>query len=228
MKLKIILIIQTIIISLTSCSNSQENKIKGEEIWKNYINSIGSREKILNIKTYSDSTVTTSKHGIIISKTKVKYPDKIFQEITYPNGEVLTLIINGNSGIRKFLNRTETLSDKYVAKYKIMGLIILEFYYLDLGYKVELVGEEIFNNKSYYNLRVSKNAKISNYIIDKQNYNVFRLITNSDTTEIKKITKKDGIKVATESTYTRGGETNSAYNIEFNANISDEIFEIVK
>ena len=226
--MKNLIFILIISILLTNCANSQNNKLTSEQIWEKYLESFGNKEELLKIKTLSSSSVVDTKNGKIYSKRKIKYPDKVYHEILYPNNMTLTYIVNGDSGIVKSPNGVEYLPLSEVKLYKQSALIFSEIYYKELGYKIELIGEEKSNDKRYYNLKVTTEFETLNYLIGQDYFEIYKLISGESTTEVVTSIKIDGINVIKKSKYFREGKEWVANLIEqeFNIEINDSIFNL--
>ncbi len=228
--MKIIIPLQTIILLLTvSCSISQNNELTSKVIWENYLDTMGELDVLKKNKTSSSLFVAELEYGNIYVETRIIYPDKVNIETTYPNKSKSVLVVNGDLGVYKTINGIESLSKNEILNYKRMALVHPELHFMNLGFIIELVGVENIRNKKYYNLKVDTGATALTYLIDKSNFQIFRIIKEDGTyLEIIETELVNGIRLVKQFDYCRGNEcsrgtyTKHKWNIE----IDNKIFEI--
>ena len=223
-----IIILSILFTFIISCSSEQKKELSKDEILEKFIESFGNKEKIMNIKTYSTEKEVKSKYGIIKAITKIKYPDRVYQQMTYPNGAKVTYIVNGNSGIIKSPKGIEIMSKDDILGYKFVALIFPEVHYKERAYSYELSENTVVNEKEYYTLILKTDFSISNYLIDQDTYEVYRIIDDKSIYEVCSTIKIDDISLIETSYSISGNDTifNRNFNSELNMEIDDAIFNM--
>ncbi len=227
--MKNIFLIQTVILLLTvSCLTGQNYKLTSEEIWSKYLDSLGELDALLNSKTSSTVIAWESEIGKTIIKTRTKYPDKVTIEISNPNNTKSVVIVNGDSGIVKTIKGIETLSGNEMATYKLMALIHPEIHFTELGFKIELNGEENVNGKDYYNLKINKINESVSYLINKTNFQLFRIVKENSFMEILESNMIDNIRIVKQFKYCSGIKCKKVTLTEqkWNIVLDDKIFNL--
>ena len=226
--MKNIILIQIIILFISSCSVSQNQDLTGQEIWVKYLETFGKKDNLLKIKTFSYISDTESEFGNIKAKMILKYPDKIFNEITYSNGAVVTYILNGEKGIVKAPNGNEDLSNDIILSMKNMALIFPELYYIELGYEIKLKGQKDLGKKSFYIITVKTDIETFEYIIDKSNFQIFQLVAGNSVSEYEETAIFEDVRVVKKLIYiSEKNKMITRYsNYRINDKVDDDIFEI--
>ena len=95
-------------------------------------------------------------------------------------------------------------------------------------YKIELVGEEKIGKNIYYNLSVETDVETINYLISKENFQIFRVVSGSYITEFEETIVIDGIRVASTIKSISDNDTRIATysDYKFNIDINDSVFEL--
>ena len=217
--MKTLLLIQVLLILLASCSSSQNEKLTVDEIWQNYLDSIGKKEDLLKITTYSATILSDSKFGESRINIKTKYPDKVYTEILYPNNALVTFIINGDSGIIKSPKGIENIPQSDLIKYREGDKLFPELDFKKLGYTIILFGEEKIRGRDCYNLEIDKKYETINYLIDKENFQVLRTMTGANIFDYFETVKIDGINLIKTSRNITGTDTITSNYIELKLNI---------
>ena len=222
------LILISILAILTSCKSGQNEKLTAEEIWGKYIETFGDKKDVKNIKTYSSTNIASSKFGEIKSEVKLKYPDKVYQEIEYPNNAKVIYIVNGDTGIVKSPKGIEPLSKDDIANFKQMALIFPEIHYKQFGYKMELKNDTVIESIKLYNVEITTDNEIINYLINKNNFQVYQTISGGYITEIIETKIVDGVRLIKSSKSINGENTMTGNYIKYELNgvINDNIFEL--
>ena len=223
------LLVISILVTLFSMhSTAQIESLSCEEIWNNYLQTLGKKEELLKIKSYSSVSKTLSKYGEVVNKLTIKYPDKIHQEMKYPNGAVVTYIINGNSGIVKHPNGQEKISNEEFENFKEMCLIFPELYFDERGYKIELIGAEEISDKECYNLKIDTHYESVNYIINSENFQLFRITSGNYITEILETEIINGARMVKKmrSIFESDTMETSYSEYRFNVELPDNLFEL--
>ncbi len=214
-----------LVIFFSSCSISKNNNLSADEIWENYLKTIGDIEQIKSFKSLSYISIISSPYGQIVSKTQIICPDKIYREVAYPNKEIITYIINGDKGVVKTSEGIKQLPINEIEA-NDEGLMIPEIYYKEFGYPIKLADN--FKSNRYFNIIViTENSEI-NYFIKKSNFNLSYLEINGIKIEILKTNIVNGINFTKNyKTITQKETLIGTYDfIEFNPNIDTNIFQI--
>ncbi len=105
-----------------------------------------------------------------------------------------------------------------------MALIFPELYYD----KIELVGVDVVDGNEYYNIKIDTDIEILNYLIDKDDFTIFRVLSDGYIMEILETEIVDGIKLIKSSKSIHGNDTMTGNTIDcqLNVDINDSIFEL--
>ena len=226
--MKSLTILMVFIITATSCSTGQKAKLSGEEIWNKYLDALGKKETVLGIKTLSTTCVFDSKLGVTKSKIMNKFPDKLYCEMRFPNNSSVIYIIKGDKGIVKSQDGVRPLTEKEISEYNQMTLIHPEMHYKQLGYKIELMGDKMIENKAYYNLKIKTDLKTMYYLINKENFQLFRIVYDNSVMEVTETILIDGLRLIKASKTIINSDTLLQHDMNYTLNpvIDDNIFNI--
>ena len=226
--MRILYLIPIIIVFITSCSNGQGDKLTSEKIWTNYLQTFGNKETVMKIKSLSREVVIKSKQGEIKYILKVKYPDKVYQEIIYPNNQKLISKLNGNKGIHVYPSGIEPFSEKEISDTKLLGLIFPELYYEEFGYEFELKESVSVGDTEYYKIEITNDFETFYFLIGMKDFEVHFTNYSDLKTEILETGITDGVGYIKKSKATMGEDTMISNTIlnKYNIEIGDELFEI--
>ena len=218
----------TIIALLSSCTNEQNKELSVDEVWGKFIETFGNYNVVKGIKTYSIINIVKSKSRKNKVTLKIKYPDKVYEEIKYANDEKVIYIVNGDTGIIKSPKGIESLNNDEIANFRQMALIFPEIHYKQLGYKMTLKDDTIIKGKELYNIEITTNDGIVDYLINKNNFQVFQTISDGFTNEIIETKRVNGVRLIKTSKFISGRDTMIGDYIyyELNGKIDDNIFEL--
>jgi hypothetical protein len=206
-------------------SCKQKEHVNVEEIWKKYIHSYVTDSIVKTTKTsYKKRESILKNNTIFISETYIRYPDKVYQKIFHNGRMVQTEILNGNKTRIKQNGKEIKVDEKRIAMLKENGLIFPEFYYSinDLEY----AGEVKENEKTYYKIKYLSDNAI--YLIDKQTYELYKIITDLGSVQVLKRKKTGGVLMNQKLLYIYGKDTVYSRDIDTRLNIpiNDSIFRI--
>ncbi len=217
-----------LIIFLSSCSLMKNQKLTVEEIWQKYIDTIGEKEVIENIRTYSTTIVSESESHIYKNRIHIKFPDKVSFEVKRDNFTELIAILNGTRGIIISQTDTTDMSSEEIIEFKEIALIFPEIYINRLNYKMELQNDTIIDGRKLYNIKLKNNTKILNYFINKKDFTFFCTISIGEKFEVVETRIVDGVLLIESAKTTTGTNTSiSKYTeLKLNEEINDSIFEL--
>lgn len=209
-------------------ANCQNKRLAIDKIWNKHLAFYGEKEKVLSIKSSVSKTKGVSGMGKSEILLKIKYPDKIFQEITYANNSKVTFILNGKTGIIKHPNGVDTMSVEDVYSFTQIALVYPEFYYSELGIKKELLGEKTDKNKSYYEIKITTPYEESIILIDKETYGPYKVIRENSVYEVLETERIDGVVTVKKNLMIFDSDTIIYENVEISHNIELNVddFEI--
>ncbi len=217
-----------IIFFVFTFSKCQNNKLTVEDIWNKHLASYGEKENVLSVKSTVSKAILKSEMGNSEILIKLQYPDKVFQEITYPNNSKVTFILNGKKGIIKYPNGIDTMSVKEVLGFTQIALIYSGFYYLEYGYQIELIGVKKESNKEYYEIKVITPYEKLTYLIDNKTFEVHKIIRDNSIYEVIETVRINGVLTVKKSNMIFEDETIRSENIEIQHNIelNEAIFKL--
>ncbi|MCT4640179.1 MAG: hypothetical protein N4A72_20955 [Bacteroidales bacterium] len=226
-KMKSVIFISIIVI-LTSCSANKDKRLTVDEVWTKYIETFGDYETVRNVRTYSNTDIVKTKFGEIKSIAKLKYPDKVYSEIEYPNNEKVIYIMNGDAGIIKSPKGVEFMNKGDIERFSQMSLIFPETYFKQLGYNMVLKNDTVVDGNKLYNIEITTNIEKVNYLIKKDGFVMFQIVSDGFITEVLETEIVDGVRLIKSSKNIIGEDIMISNNIkyELNGKIDDSIFEL--
>ncbi|MCX7798688.1 MAG: insulinase family protein [Melioribacter sp.] len=206
-----------------------------EQVLSKYIDAIGGREKIANVK---DRVIklSGSTQGLNISVTlSQKYPNKLMQFIDAGIFQQKT-IFNGEKGIVESMGQTQEITGEQLSALKSQAIdAILD--YSKYGIKPELIGIENINGKDAYKviLTSTEGHKATNYY-DVETGLLIRTVSNvttpqgsfSQTMDMSDYREVQGIKYPFKYIQSFGPQSIelTVTSIEVNTGLPDSLFEL--
>lgn len=217
-----------LIIFLSSCSLMKNQKLTVEEVWQKYIDTIGEKEVLENIRTYSTTIVSESALHIYKNIIHIKFPDKVRFEVKRDNFTELIAILNGTSGVIISETDTTDMSSEEIIEFKEIALIFPEIYFNRLNYKMGLQNDTIIDGRKLYNIQFKNDTKIINYFINKKDFTFFCTISIGEKFEVVETRIIEGVLLIESAKTTTGTNTSiSKYTeLKLNEEINDSIFEL--
>jgi hypothetical protein len=226
MKISQVIVFLTLLIFLvSSCQNKKTN---GHEVWEKYLENFGSYDIELEYKSIIDSSMSIFNDDTAYNATRIVYPNKINHKVYKSNGEIITLITNGNKGVIISNGSKQELSKEYLESYKNFGLIYPEFYYQLLGYSIDLIGEDIIDEIPYYKIEVTNDTLHYIYFISKSDLEINKMISGESTVKVLELFKVDGITFIKKSKITDNQGTTYRFriNTKLNTPIDENYFKL--
>lgn len=215
-----------------------EEGITAESIIENFLNVIGGRERLsaINDKTtkLKGNTQGTDLTLIIYQKA----PNKLYQELDFTVGKQIT-IFDGKKAVIESMGQIQELNDAALEDLKLQASLNAFLNYKENNYKLELAGIENLNGKDAYKIILTppNNNKHTHYYDKETGYKIREV--NSIFTpqgsftqiiDLDDYREVDGIKNPFKLTQTMGPQQIilEVTSIEFNKNLSDNLFNVNK
>ena len=179
--MKTMTLITMVLFAVFSCSSTSNKNLTVEQIWEKYTNAYGDKEKINGINSYQSKLITTQNGNSYETDFYLKGKDKLVLVYKYPDN-IVTYKLNGQEGIEISHNKIRNLEENEVQSLKSMSNLYSEINFANKGYKFELIGKEIINEKETYKLKViSEKNEVFFYFIDTKTFYVLKLESKNGT-----------------------------------------------
>jgi len=228
--MKTMTLITMVLFAVFSCSSTSNKNLTVEQIWEKYTNAYGDKEKINGINSYQSKLITTQNGNSYETDFYLKGKDKLVLVYKYPDN-IVTYKLNGQEGIEISHNKIRNLDENEVQSLKSMSNLYSEINFANKGYKFELIGKEIINEKETYKLKViSEKNEVFFYFIDTKTFYVLKLESKNGTSYFSDYKLVDGILCSFKSKFVQNNDEliTEKKDVQFNSKIEDSFFEIKK
>jgi len=226
-KLQFLLVATLLLISCSIDFSKKNNSQECIKIWNNYLNSWGNSEDIAKIESAIMTTRYSTNEGVGEDKVIIKYPDRLVHEMTLPNGCHVKHILNRNKAISISFEGVKPLDSQFIIDYKEAALIIPEFHFQKLGYKFNLLDDEIIKNRLCYRIKIEKPQSSSVYYIVKDSLKLVKAVYKDYVIEVIESKRFSGILLACKVKYMSSRDTMLLdTDFQFNVDVNDSVFNI--
>ena len=129
--------------------------LTAEKVLNNYIEAIGGRKKIDELKTLSMKMEASIMGQVLNMETTRMAPNKLFMEVKMGGNLMQKQVFDGEKGASSGMQGNKKIEGEDALDMAISSAIVEEVEYLDKGIKVSLVSVENINGSDAYGLEVT-------------------------------------------------------------------------
>lgn len=216
------------LLTVFSCKSNSNKNLTVEQIWEKFTNAYGNKEKINGIRSYKATLITSQNGNSYETEFYLKGKDKLVLVYKYPDNNV-TYKLNGLEGIEISQNKKRILDDNEVLSLKTMCNLYSEIYFVNKGYKLELMGKELINENETYKVKViDENNEVFFYYIDTKTFYDIKLESKNGASYFSDYKLIDGILCSFKSRFVQNDNELmiEKRDVQFNPSIEDSFFDL--